>query len=85
MQSVRPPYRLGWLDSVVVSQDPHTGALVLDDPPPERRDGHSSAGVFLGNMFVTEVTRRLKQRGVPVRYPPFAPRPHYHSRWTGCQ
>lgn len=70
VQSVRPPYRLGWLDSVVVSQDSHTGALLLGDPLPEQRDGHSSAGVYLGNMFVTEVTRRLKQRGVPVRPPP---------------
>lgn len=70
VQSVRPPYRLGWLDSIVVSQDARTGALLLGDPPPEQRDGHSSAGVYLGNMFVTEVTRRLKQRGVPVRIPP---------------
>lgn len=75
MQSVRPPYRLGWLDSIVVGQDARTGALLLGEAPAEHHDGHSSAGVFLGNMFVTQVTRRLKQQNLPV--PPL--HPHLHS------
>eukprot|EP00892_Ulva_mutabilis_P002667 jgi/Ulvmu1/12400/UM009_0047.1 len=65
-KSLRPPYRLGWLDSVVVSRDARSGALLLGEVPQDRRDGHTAAGVYLGNMFVTQVTRRLKQRTLPV-------------------
>jgi hypothetical protein len=59
-------YRLGWLDSVAKERDRHTGALILDRPPPEQEDIHTRAGVFLGNMMVSDITQRLREHNLPV-------------------
>ena len=38
-------------------------------PPPELEDSHSRAAVLLGNMMVSDITQRLRERKLPVRSP----------------
>jgi Cleavage and polyadenylation factor 2 C-terminal len=61
-----PPYRLGWLDAVVTGTEAHTARPILGLPPPGAADRHSAAGVFVGAMLVSDVTQRLKRRGLAV-------------------
>lgn len=56
-----------WFDAALAPPDALSRFPVMSLPPPDRPDAHTPAGVFLGDMAVSEVTVRLRAAGLDVR------------------